>query len=190
MRSRSATWLISVALGAGGLWFCEVRGEAFPQKEALAARADVRVLTDRPVYLPESTAEVRFIVANTGSAPFYLSRDADECSSQSGSFSLELVDKEDHESNVSGCSADIDPHKFTSVLEEHPNPELWVLLKPGEIFGKVEMLELPKKRGMYRLKAELYPPAFLQDVKSVLTQRGIGVLQGPTPAPVVVLKVE
>ena len=190
MRNQRRSRLISLAVGAAVLWLCGLPSGALPQQEGSPVRASFLVLTDKLVYRPGSSAEVRFVVTNTGSSPFYLSRLMSECSGAEGSFFFEVLDRGNRDRRTGGCSADVYPEWWAQVLGKLSNPELFVLLRPGEIFGKLITVELPKKKGTYRLRAELHPPGFPESVKRPLAEKHIGVLEGPWPAPVVVIKVE
>ena len=161
-----------------------------PQDSVTKSGIDFRVVTDRLNYPPGSTLHVKFIVTNTSETPIYLSRGLSVCSGQFGFVYFQLLDQTNREVRKEGCSADSWPLPGQSdVLKEVSDPKFWILLQPQEIYGGEAAFELPAKKGTYRLKAELIPPAFTDRQGEILAQQGTRVLQSPCPAPVVTITV-
>jgi hypothetical protein len=146
-----------------------------------------QVVTDKTAYTPGSALRVKFIVTNTGESPLYLLRNLSECSSQQGFFFFLILDDKNQDVRGQGCSSDSWPPE--EDVERLADPQLWIRLNPGEIFGRELAFELPAKKGTYRLKAELTPTTFTSKQKDILSQRQIRVLEKPCPAPTVTITV-
>jgi hypothetical protein len=90
---------------------------------------------------------------------------------------VKILDENGHDVTTTGCSSDVDPAWETAEMERITKQEFWIVLKPGEIFGATSALELPKRKGTYRLKAELTPPGFSAKAEKLLSDKGIRILQ-------------
>lgn len=151
---------------------------------------DFRIMTDKPVYGPGSKLLVKFVIANTGDRPFVVPRNISQCSNIEGSFFLLILDRNNHDVAGQGCSADLGPTWETHVIEQVLDPKLWIVLGPGEIYGKVSTFELPKEKGIYRLKAELIPPGFTDKQREILSQKDVRALDRRYAAPIVTITVK
>jgi len=150
-----------------------------------------QIVTDKQIYAPRASLHVKFIVTNTSEAPFYLSRGLGECSSQFGFAYFLIVDQYDHAVRNQGCAADTwPPLGQVDVIKELSDSRSWIKLNPGEIYGGESTFELPSKKGSYRLRAELMPPAFSDEQRRMLSQRGMRVLHSACPAPIVTITVK
>ncbi|PYT76426.1 MAG: hypothetical protein DMG40_26185 [Acidobacteria bacterium] len=138
---------------------------------------DFQIIADRMVYSPGSTMKIKFIVTNIGEKPLYIPRSLSECSNIEGSFFFWLLDQKDRNLTGKGCSSDVGPTWETHIMEEVVDAKRWIALKPGEIFGKTSTFELPRKKGTYRLRAELTPPGFSDKQRELLAQQEIRVLR-------------
>jgi hypothetical protein len=169
---------------AGLISFCSLVHPATPS-DGRERKVDFQVVADKAVYSPGSTMNVKFILTNTGETPLYVPRSLSECSNVEGSFFFRILDEKDN--NVTGkeCSSDVGPAWETHVMDQVIDPKLWIVLGPGEIFGKMSTFELPKRKGTYRLKAELTPPGFSDTQREILGQSQIRVLRFPCAAPIV-----
>ncbi len=155
------------------------------------SEVDFAIVTDRVVYPPGSVAHVKFIVTNKGETPLYLHRPLTECSGQKGFILFQMLDRENRSVDISRCSADSwPPLERAGVFKEVSDPRFWVLLQQWEIYGGESDIELPTKKGIYRLKAELIPPAFSDDQRKTLSQNRTRVLQSSRPAPVVTITIK
>lgn len=150
---------------------------------------DFQIVTDKLVYAPGSTMQVKFLVTNTGKDPIYLFRSVSNCGSQLGSYSLSVFDHNGQQVAIQRCFSDLFLDKL-DVVEELTNPKLGILLEQWDIYGHVADFELPTKKGRYRLKAVLIPPGLLAKQKEILSQKHMRVLQSPCPAPIVTITIK
>jgi hypothetical protein len=115
------------------------------------------------------------------------------CSEPGGWAELKIFDENHALMPGRECSDDSIPAKDEDMLEiarQIPTSGEWVSLCQGEIYGGVGEIDLPKKKGVYELKAEIYPPGFSEKQKEILAKNGIRVLLRPIAAPVVKIKVK
>jgi hypothetical protein len=149
---------------------------------------EFQILTDKAVYSPGSTMQVKFIVTNLAEEPLYIYRDLYVCSGQLGFVFFQILDQGNKDVRGSGCSGDIWPPG--EEVEHLTNPKTWILLKQGDVYGGATDFKLPAKKGVYRLKAELIPTGFTDKQKETLSQRHMRVLRSPFPAPIVSITVK
>lgn len=153
------------------------------------AGVDFRIMTDKLVYRPKSTMYLKFLVTNTGEKPLYLFRHMNQCGSQLGSYQLTILDRHGRRVPVQTCFADLLMDELDAV-EMLTNPKSGIALKPGQIYDIEGDFELPSKPGKYRLKAELFPPGFLDKQRQVLAEKDMRVLDKClVPAPDVTITV-
>jgi hypothetical protein len=150
---------------------------------------DFQIVADRTTYSPGAIMHVKFLATNTGEQPLYFFRGISECSSQLGSFFLLVLDEKGHQANRSGCSIDFLMERM-DVVGKLTAPESGIMLKAREIYGIEANVELPMKKGVYRLKAELVPAAFTSEQKETLSRKDLKVLQERCAAPVVTITVK
>jgi hypothetical protein len=151
---------------------------------------ELQLLTDKNLYSPGASMRVRLLVINTGQTSIYLFRDIGQCSSQYGWLSVSLHDEQNREVESWGCSDDdplIGTRDFVGILT---NPKSGVFLRHGEIYGREEDYDLPKKKGVYRLQAELAPAGFSNEQNEALSQHQMRVLRSTCLAPTVTLTVK
>jgi len=150
----------------------------------------LHISTDKNSYAPGATMHVRFLVTNTGKEPLYLFRNVGQCSSQYGWLSVSLRDEQNRNVGSWECSVDdplIATRDFVGILS---NPKSGVFLKQGEIYGREEGYELPKKAGTYQLTAELAPGGVSKEQDEALVQHQMRVLRGTCLAPAVTITVK
>lgn len=167
------------------LFFSAIRGTT-PEPDGTTGVA-FQVVTDKTAYAPSSTLWVKFILTNTGKSPLYLSRNLSECSSSQGSFFFLILDDKNQDVTGQGCSLDSWPPG--EDVERLADPQLWIRLNQGEIFGREFAFDLPSKKGTYRLKAELTPTDFTDQQKEILSEKQIRVLEKRCPAPIVTITI-
>lgn len=148
------------------------------------SKVNFQIVADKLVYSPGSSINVKFILTNTGETPLYVPRSLSVCSNIEGFFFFQILDQGDHNLIGKGCSSDVAPTWETHVMQQIVDQKFWIALEPGEIFGKTFTIELPRKKGTYRLKAELTPPGFSDVQKQSLQQQQIRVLRSACPAPI------
>jgi hypothetical protein len=126
-----------------------------PQNADEKGGVDFQVIPEKTVYSPAAIVHIKFIVENTGELPLYLFRSLSECSSQIGSFSLEIHDSTGSVINSEGCSVDLLWDKV-DVVQMLTDQTSGIQLKQWDIYGKEGTIQLPKKKGIYRLDAVLH----------------------------------
>jgi hypothetical protein len=149
-----------------------------------------QMAVDRSEFSPGDRVRVSFVVTNEGPATLFFSRHLNECGSPLGFADLKILDETGRDTRSFGCSDDIGPIKDEQVLNFVHNPESWIALKQREIYGGEAEFDLPRKKGVYELRAELIPTSFTDNQKQILSQNGIRVLLKPIVAPVVRIRVK
>jgi hypothetical protein len=138
---------------------------------------DFQIVADKHSYDPGSVLHVKFIVLNNGETPLLLYRAISNCGSQYGFVGFTILDHEGRPVDTTACSGDSwPPLQQVDALKVVSDSKLWILLRQGELYGGVADFDLPKKRGVYRLSAELIPPAFTEDQKAILLQNRARIL--------------
>ena len=134
---------------------------------------------------------VRFLVTNSAETPLYLFRGIGQCTSQHGWLSLELRDVHNRDVERWACSADDFSMSTLDIVQFLRDPESGVFLQQGEIYGREEDYDLPKRKGTFRLHAELAPPGYLTaEQKEALAQHHIRILSSTCSAPTVAITVK
>jgi hypothetical protein len=168
---------------------CALKG--FPSSSICEEGIKLKIVTDRTSYPPGASMHVTLTVMNRSKTSFYFFRHVDQCSSQMGWLSLQLLDRRDHIVEHWGCSSDIFDFGDLDIVEILAKQESGVLLEPGEIYGREEVYELPKKAGTFYLHAELAPVGFLtEQQKESLSQHRMKVLRSTCTAPPVTLVIK
>jgi hypothetical protein len=150
---------------------------------------DFQITTDKFVYSPGDTVRVKFLVTNKGEVPLYFFRDLNRCSSQLGSYALQIVDRKNREIPLQRCSSDLRMDQL-NVVDTLTNPMFGVILRRGDVYGREEDFELPTEKGTYQLKAELDPPGFTDQQKETLLEKKMRVLERRCSAPAVMITVK
>lgn len=150
---------------------------------------DFQVYPDKPSYPPGGTMSLKFLVTYVGDSSIYLNRHLGGCSNPDGFASLEILDKRNKNAREWDCAADSGPQRDSDLPSDVTNSTLWVRLMPNEIFGGVIRYDLPRKKGTYRLKAELFPTSFTDKQREILSQNGIRVVRRPVQAPIVTITI-
>lgn len=151
---------------------------------------ELQIVTDKLEYGPGSRVVVKSIVTNRGEASVYVVRNLSSCVRWEGYVYLQILDKQGQGVKKTGCVTDRSPIKGFDIMKELNDANLWMLLGPLEVYGTMEGFELPRKKGTYRIKAELVPPQFDANQKGTLSQHKMSFLQNRLAAPVVTITVK
>jgi len=150
---------------------------------------EFRILPDKLTYAPGASIRIKLLVTNTSKSPFYLFRYLNQCSSTRGFASVEILDARNREVRDSGCAAQFAPIRDGEVPAIVMESASWIQLKPDEIYGGEVTFTLPKTKGTYTLKSELFPTSFSDRQLQILSQNHMKVLECPVPAPPVTVNV-
>jgi hypothetical protein len=151
-----------------------------------------QVSSEEAQFHPRARARLKFLVTNDSDVPLYLSRPISTCGSPVGFVELKILDKNGLLMLGKGCSSDTTPIKdedMPGIIQLIRNSPGWTSLKRGETYTADVEIELPKKKGVYELKAELFPTSFTNKQTELLSQNGIRVLLKSHVAPVLKIKV-
>jgi hypothetical protein len=88
------------------------------------------------------------------------------------------------------CSADDFSTDSLDIVDILSSSESGVVLRPGEIYGREISYDIVKKRGVYRIQAELAPAHFTDKQKELLAQRHMRVLNSICLTPTVTITVK
>jgi hypothetical protein len=164
---------------------------------------DFQIVTDKLVYAPKSKLLVKFLVTNTdftqrrdsstGLYEFrvlYLDRILGYCSGPLGGDWLEILDRNNKPVPIQKCFYDVVMEKVDAV-EVLTNPKTGIALQPGDVFGTEAEIQLPAKKGKYRLNAQLFTGWFPEKQLQALAEKRMQILpQSCTiSAPVVTITV-
>jgi hypothetical protein len=149
---------------------------------------DFRIVADNLSYAPGATLRVKFLVTNTGEEPLYLFRLLSDCSSQIGGYLFFILDQNNKEVPIQRCAADL--IMDDRVIDELSDPKFGIALRKYDIYGFQGEFQLPAKKGIYQLKAELWPPGFTDKQKEILSQRQMRVLRSRCLAPIVTITIK
>ena len=151
---------------------------------------ELQIVTDKLEYDPGSRVVVKSILTNRSEASVYVVRNLSSCLRWEGYVDLQILDKQGQGVKKTGCITDRSPIKGFDILKELNDSNLWILLGPLEVYGTLEDFELPRKKGTYRIMAELVPPQFDANQKGTLSQHKMSFLQNRLSAPVVTITVK
>lgn len=153
-------------------------GQERPAIDSNCDGFDVRIVTDKKLYVAGSTMHVTMLLKNRSGSPLSLFRNAGQCSSQWGWFAVSLRDYENKEIESWPCSADDLQFGTRDLVQTLQVSESGILLKKGEIYGREEDFELPKRKGTFHVTAEIAPPAYLTDEqKEALARNHLRILR-------------
>jgi hypothetical protein len=127
------------------LFIFQMSCRAAPQK-VVERGLDVRIVTEKRVYNRGSTIDVEFVIKNTGDARLYFFRLLTQCSSQIGSFDLQILDKNKNVVTRSGCSSDYYMPGM-DVVKTLTASQTGMVLGIGEVYRHTDSLELPEIKG-------------------------------------------
>jgi hypothetical protein len=150
--------------------------------------SNFQVVSDNRVYSPGDRLHLKLFLTNNGKSPLYVSRQV-WCGGPTGFAIVDIVD-ESGQRIAKNCYADETQPTDAELLELMTNPELWIQLQPGEIYGQERYYDLPQRRGTYRVKAYLIPPGFEKTQLTLLSQKGISVLRSLCTAPEISITVK
>ncbi|HKV94198.1 MAG TPA: hypothetical protein VJW20_16740 [Candidatus Angelobacter sp.] len=153
-------------------------------------RLEFHVVTDRTEYAPGSRVSIRSFVLNAGTTPVYVARNFSSCTGWDGYINIQILNPEGRDVRKLGCAIEYLPMTSSEIMETMKNPKLWIRLGPYEIYGTMDEFELPKYRGIYRIKAELLPPRLSEEQKQALNQHQLPFLSSPLTAPVTIIQVK
>jgi hypothetical protein len=157
--------------------------------ESSRARPDAQIVTDKRVYRRGSTIDVEFVIKNTGDAPLYFFPLLTQCSSQIGSFDLQILDKNKNVVTGSGCSSDFYMPGM-DVVKTLTGTEAGMVLAVGEVYRHTDSLELPKIKGKYQLVGEIAAPSFDETQKAALAEKHMRVMVESVAAPIIAIYVK
>jgi hypothetical protein len=170
------------------LFIFQMSSRAAPQK-AVERGLDVRIVTEKLVYRRGSTIDVEFVIKNTGDEPLYLFRGMGQCSSQIGSFDLQILDQHKNVVTMSGCSADLVMEQLDAI-KTLTNTVTDMVLKVGEVYRYTASLELPKKKGKYELVGEAACAGFTEKQRAALAGKHMRVMVASAAAPIITISVK
>jgi hypothetical protein len=148
------------------------------------------IIAEQHVYKANSYATLKLMVTNRGSEPVFISRDIGRCSKWSGHSEIQLLNEKRENVLRGGCDDAEGPIRDADLKSTLNDPNSWIRLFPNEIYGTEEHITLPTVRGLYHLRAELWPPGFPAEQKKLLQQQGLRVLQHSHVAPLLQMRIE
>ena len=148
------------------------------------------ILAEQQTYKAGSYATVELIIINHGSESIFISRDIGRCSKWSGHSEIQLLNGKNENLLRGGCDSAEGPIRDAELKNTLNDPDLWIRLLPNEIYGTEEHIALPSTRGIYHVRAELWPPGFPAEQKKLLQQQGLRVLQHSHVAPLLQIRIE
>lgn len=163
----------------------------FPSNSGCSDDIELRIVTDKLSYAPGETIHVTLLVRNTGETPLYLFRNIGQCSSQWGWLTVILRDQQNNEIESWPCSTDDLRFGIRDIAATLSNSQSGVFLKKGDIYGREEEFELPKRKGTFLVSAEIAPAAYLTDQQEeALRQARMRILRRTCLAPPVSITVK
>jgi hypothetical protein len=162
-----------------------------PANSSCGEGVDLQIVTDKRVYAPGATIHVKFLVTNTDDWPLYLFSVINQCTSPLGSLSLHIRDQHNQEVTSPLCSADYFNMGELNPAQQLSDSKYGVQLLKDEIFGRLQQYKLPKKKGLYRLQAEIGPVGSLtEDQELELSKHQIRILRHTCSSAVVTVEVK
>jgi len=137
---------------------------------------------DQKQYRVGERAAIQFIVVNQGSRALYVGRDLGTCSKWTGHTELQILNAQSQKLPGIGCESYIALLPGSKLKEIITHSDSWVLLRPHDIYGTEESIDLPTQQGTYKLVAEMWPPGFSKEEIDNLAAEHIRVLQSRHPA--------
>jgi len=135
------------------------------------------IIAEQQAYKAGSYATMKLMIINRGSEAVFIGRDIGRCSKWSGHFEIQLLNKKGENVLRGGCDIAEQPIRDAELKNTLNDPGLWIRLLPNEIYGTEEHIALPSTRGVYRVRAELWPPGFPARQQELLKQQSLRVLQ-------------
>jgi hypothetical protein len=100
-----------------------------------------------------------------------------------------LLDAKNNIVPMPECASDFLMDRL-DVVKELTSPQTGIALNQGEVYGREVVLELPTKKGIYRLQAQLTPASLDQDQERLIAQQKIRIVHSICQAPVVTITVK
>jgi len=160
-----------------------------PRSSGCEDGMNLQIVTDKRSYSPGATMHVKFVITNTSEKSLYLFSSVNQCSSPLGWLSLEIRDQRNQKVPTPPCSGEFDMDAL-NVLQVLSTSKSGVQLQKNEIYGRVQDYELPKRKGTYRLHAEIAPADLKEDQKQELLRHQMRVLRNICQASVVTITVK
>lgn len=148
-----------------------------------------QISTPKNTYRPGEKAVINFTMVNRGATPIYIARRF-VCSKWTGFVDLRIQNSQGQNVENGGCDAFILPIPMDKIRQEVTDSRGWLRLDPYEMYGEEGEFELARKKGTYRLVADLLPPGFTKQQKEFLASEQIHVLQAHHVAPAVTITVK
>lgn len=136
-----------------------------------------RMSADQKQYRVGERATIQFIVVNQGSRALYMGRDVGTCSKWTGHTELQILNAQSQKLPGIGCESYIALLPGAKLKEIITHSDSWVLLKPHDIYGTEESIDLPTQQGTYKVFADLWPPGLSTEESDNLAAEHIRVLQ-------------
>jgi hypothetical protein len=133
-----------------------------------------QIAVDRSEFSPGDRVRVNFMVTNERQVTLFFSRHLNACGSPLGFVDLKILDEAGRDTRSSGCSDDTAPIGDEQVLDFVHSSESWIALKHHEIYGGEVEFDLPKKKGVYELKAELSTIVTAREANATRTKCAAG----------------
>jgi hypothetical protein len=160
-----------------------------PRSSGCEDDMDLQIVTDKSSYAPGAVMHVKFLITNTSEKSLYLFRSVNQCSSPLGWLSVEIRDQRNEKIPTQLCSGEFDMDAL-NVVQALASFKSGVQLLKGEIYGRVQDYQLPKRKGAYRLYAEIAPASLTENQKQELSQHQMRVLRNICQASVVTITVK
>jgi hypothetical protein len=132
----------------------------------------VQLVITHSVYAPGSKVHFKFLVTNVGEEPLYLYRAG--CGGPRAYYEVEIREKSGdptHAGRFPGRIADDFDWGGRDVVRELNDPQFAIRLQSNEIYGFEDDIELPKKKGVYRIEATFVPAGFAEEQKAALAEK-------------------
>jgi hypothetical protein len=136
-----------------------------------------RISADKTQYHTGERPTVQFIIVNQGPLPLYVSRDLGTCSKWTGHTELSIRTSDNKQLPRRGCELNIAISGDADLGKIITTSDSWILLKPHDIYGTEESIDLPNRKGTFELVAELWPPGLSKEEIHSLAAEHIRVLQ-------------
>jgi hypothetical protein len=150
-----------------------------------------QVSIDKTEYHVGENAIIRLIVINHGAKPLYVSHGGlgSTCSKGSGFADVRFLDRQGRNVAMPGC--DVAEYRIPggAIKDLFNNSRSWILLLPGEVYGREENIVLPSRKGPYKIMAELWPPRFSTEDRKDIASEQIRVLSSRHSAPPLMIEI-
>ena len=150
-----------------------------------------KVFANQATYSAGFKISLTFIVENTGNEPVHILRSTSNCSSPLGAVYLHVIDETGNRVPTTTCHVGIGPVSSSEMLQQVSSERAWLQLNPGEVWGrKIQVKFIGNKRGVFRIRAELTPPAVEKELRKSLAENNIKILERPHFSPTITINIE